>query len=574
MDMKTKVEHLAGEITQMKEELSQTMAEMRQILSGLQGPPSRDASSGARRARGPASEHAVGSSATAKSQTGAAEPRAESGDPREAVEGGRKVGGLSLSPQDLDLMLREAGTDSVRREGAGGPSSGKVGLPLERLVRALKDAPGGARRAGTGTGRSGGELTLSLGELAQMLKESQAEAAAAAKARRPVLPVRSPEAIRGGAHHPLVGGSGGADGRLDVNLMANLMRWVGSVKCRLGLRQMRPLVELYSFTGHLAPIIENAIAHLAGLSVLPDESDHHVFTQDDVIDALLQLHGINYGSGSRPVGSAMDLDLSERPIWPTYQENAARSDTPEDVAPTDPVDEPADDEEWEIPTLDEAPLKASPAPQPVSEKSPQGRQPSRRAYLEALSEFRAAMLETDVSSGDAGPAGARGPVPAYISGELALSGQDQAIAVGDVEQSSSGQGVGVAREAYPSDVTDGEWRRLEALIPPVKPGGRPGKYERREILNGILYQTRTGSSWRSLPHDLPPWKIVHHYYRTWRSDGTWETVDETLADLRREYELPEGGATAWVMNGLSPRVGRGGTEDGTIARESAVVPRT
>jgi len=31
-----------------------------------------------------------------------------------------------------------------------------------------------------------------------------------------------------------------------------------------------------------------------------------------------------------------------------------------------------------------------------------------------------------------------------------------------------------------------------------------------------------------LPHDLPPWKIVHHYYRTWRDDGSLDEVQDAL----------------------------------------------
>ena len=38
--------------------------------------------------------------------------------------------------------------------------------------------------------------------------------------------------------------------------------------------------------------------------------------------------------------------------------------------------------------------------------------------------------------------------------------------------------------------------------------GRPITYPRREIVNAIRDVLRTGSSWRKLPHDLPPWRIV------------------------------------------------------------------
>jgi transposase len=60
------------------------------------------------------------------------------------------------------------------------------------------------------------------------------------------------------------------------------------------------------------------------------------------------------------------------------------------------------------------------------------------------------------------------------------------------------------RKNYPSDLSDGEWARLECYIPAAKAGGRPAKYERREIVNGILYVLRAGGSWRMLPHDFPP----------------------------------------------------------------------
>lgn len=45
---------------------------------------------------------------------------------------------------------------------------------------------------------------------------------------------------------------------------------------------------------------------------------------------------------------------------------------------------------------------------------------------------------------------------------------------------------------YPSDVTDDEWARLEPLIPPAKPGGRPRQTNMREAINAIFYLLRTG----------------------------------------------------------------------------------
>jgi transposase len=64
------------------------------------------------------------------------------------------------------------------------------------------------------------------------------------------------------------------------------------------------------------------------------------------------------------------------------------------------------------------------------------------------------------------------------------------------------------RKLYPSDLRDVEWAVLEALVPAVKPGGRPARHRRREIVNGILYVVRGGNQWRAMPHDLPPWQTL------------------------------------------------------------------
>ena len=39
---------------------------------------------------------------------------------------------------------------------------------------------------------------------------------------------------------------------------------------------------------------------------------------------------------------------------------------------------------------------------------------------------------------------------------------------------------------------------------------------------------RSGCAWRLLPNDFPPWKTVHHYFRRWRLDGTWERMHSAL----------------------------------------------
>lgn len=84
------------------------------------------------------------------------------------------------------------------------------------------------------------------------------------------------------------------------------------------------------------------------------------------------------------------------------------------------------------------------------------------------------------------------------------------------------------RDAYPTDLTDNQWKRLERLIPLCKPGGRPRAQDMREILNGVFYLLRTGCSWRMMPHDLPHWRTVYHYFRQWSDDGTLKRMNDQL----------------------------------------------
>ena len=89
------------------------------------------------------------------------------------------------------------------------------------------------------------------------------------------------------------------------------------------------------------------------------------------------------------------------------------------------------------------------------------------------------------------------------------------------------------REPYPSDLTDAEWQVLSPLIPGPAKLGRPPRYEKRAVLNAIFYVVRSGCSWRMLPGEMPPWRIVYHYFVRWRQDGQWIKMHEALRDALR-----------------------------------------
>jgi len=91
----------------------------------------------------------------------------------------------------------------------------------------------------------------------------------------------------------------------------------------------------------------------------------------------------------------------------------------------------------------------------------------------------------------------------------------------------------MGRQAYPTDVTEREWQRLQRLVPQPKAGGRPAKHSRREMVNAIFYVVRTGCQWRMLPHDFPPWQTVYYYFRKWQRDGTWKRMHAALREQAR-----------------------------------------
>jgi len=121
----------------------------------------------------------------------------------------------------------------------------------------------------------------------------------------------------------------------------------------------------------------------------------------------------------------------------------------------------------------------------------------------------------------------------------------------------------MTRPSYPTDLTDAQWAILAPLVPAAKPGGRPRSVEVRAVVNAIFYHLRNGGTWRSLPHDRPPWKTVYHSFRAWRLDGTWDRVHEALRDRVRVAAGRDPSPSAAILASQSVKTtekgGRGAT---------------
>jgi len=81
-------------------------------------------------------------------------------------------------------------------------------------------------------------------------------------------------------------------------------------------------------------------------------------------------------------------------------------------------------------------------------------------------------------------------------------------------------------------LTDGQWEGMKVFLK----WQRPRKYDLREILNAILWITRTGTQWRNLDSSFPPWKTVYYYFETWGKLGIFEKMCTRL-NMKERVQL-------------------------------------
>ena len=75
-----------------------------------------------------------------------------------------------------------------------------------------------------------------------------------------------------------------------------------------------------------------------------------------------------------------------------------------------------------------------------------------------------------------------------------------------------------------ADLTGAQWAALEPLLPRGNKRGRPPKWTKRQLINGIRWRVRTGAPWRDVPVEYGPWQTVYGLFRRWQRDGTWRQV--------------------------------------------------
>jgi len=117
------------------------------------------------------------------------------------------------------------------------------------------------------------------------------------------------------------------------------------------------------------------------------------------------------------------------------------------------------------------------------------------------------------------------------------------------------------------DLTDAQWAALEPALPASSGKGRPPKWTKRQIIDGIRWRVRTGTPWRDVPEGYPPWQTLYDWFRRWQRDGTWAKV---LAELQADADAA--GRIDWTVS-LDSTISRahqhaaGARRDGHLQKE-------
>ena len=104
------------------------------------------------------------------------------------------------------------------------------------------------------------------------------------------------------------------------------------------------------------------------------------------------------------------------------------------------------------------------------------------------------------------------------------------------------------RRNYASDLSDSQWAIIEPLFPRV---GNRSKWEKRELVDTVLYFVDNGCKWRDLPHDFPPYTTVANFYYTAIRSGLWEKIRAALVERVRTQAGRNAGPSYAIIDSQS-----------------------
>ncbi len=84
----------------------------------------------------------------------------------------------------------------------------------------------------------------------------------------------------------------------------------------------------------------------------------------------------------------------------------------------------------------------------------------------------------------------------------------------------------------------------------------------KTAINAIFYILAAGCAWPLMPHDLPPWSTVYHYFRAWRIEVPWLKMNQILREQVRLQVQKDKTPSAAVVDSQSVKTTEIATEVG------------
>jgi transposase len=132
-----------------------------------------------------------------------------------------------------------------------------------------------------------------------------------------------------------------------------------------------------------------------------------------------------------------------------------------------------------------------------------------------------------------------------------------------------------ARKPYPTDVQDEEWYFVAPYLTLLPMDAAQREHSMREVFNALRWLVRSGSPWRLLPHDFPPWYTVYQQTQRWIKAGCFETIAQDLRSLLRLASGREPAPTATILDSRTlqstPESGARAGYDGAKRRKGSKV---
>ena len=97
----------------------------------------------------------------------------------------------------------------------------------------------------------------------------------------------------------------------------------------------------------------------------------------------------------------------------------------------------------------------------------------------------------------------------------------------------------MSRPIFPSDVPREQFDQVRDMLEAARRKTRPRKHDLYDVFCAVLYFLHTGSAWRSMPPEFPPWRTVHEYFTQWTMlrDGDRTLLEQALDRLGRSAEV-------------------------------------